>query len=82
MFGEIIVACISFVGTALGSVVSIITANKLTNYKIDELKKEVEKHNGLIDRMYKVEQATTILEEKLNFDELRIEKLERKEETA
>lgn len=82
MIGEIIVACISFIGTALGSIVSIITANRLTNYKIEELKKEVEKHNGLIDRVYKLENRAEVTDERLNFNEMRIKNLERKEETA
>ena len=42
MTGEIIVALISFLGTSLGAVVSVMTSNKLTNYKIEELKKEVQ----------------------------------------
>ena len=36
----------------------------LLNYKIDELTEHVNKHNTLIDRMYKVENRVTLLEEK------------------
>lgn len=60
---NIIIALISLVGTVIGSFSGIIASNKLTNYKIDELKDKVNKHNNLIDRMYKIENRVTLLEE-------------------
>lgn len=80
MTNEIIVAILSLFGTALGGVVSVFTANKLTNYKIDELKKAVEKHNGLIDRVYKLEQDAVLTEEKIKVANHRIDDLEHKQE--
>lgn len=32
------------------------TANKLTNYRIGELEKKVDKHNNLVERVVKLEQ--------------------------
>lgn len=72
----IIVAILSLIGTALGSVVSILTSNKLTTYKIDELKKQVEKHNSIIDRTYKLEERATLAEEKIEVANHRISDLE------
>lgn len=60
---NIIIALISLAGTVIGSFSGIIASNKLTNYKIDELKDKVNKHNNLIDRMYKIENRVTLLEE-------------------
>lgn len=60
---NIIVALISLVGTLVGSLSGVLVSNKLVNYKIDELKEKVNKHNNLIDRMYKVENRVTLLEE-------------------
>jgi sensor histidine kinase YesM len=80
MANEIIVAILSLFGTALGGVVSVFTANKLTNYKIDELKKEVEKHNGLIDRVYKLEEKATLTEEQIKVANHRIDDLEKNQE--
>jgi sensor histidine kinase YesM len=80
MTSEIIVAILSLFGTALGGVVSVFTANKLTNYKIDELKKEVEKHNGLIDRVYKLEEKATLTEEQIKVANHRIDDLEKTQE--
>lgn len=60
---NIIIALISLAGTVIGSFSGILASNKLTNYKIDELKDKVNKHNNLIDRMYKIENRVTLLEE-------------------
>lgn len=78
MSDAIIVAILSLTGTAIGSVVSVLTANRLTNYKIDELKKTVEKHNSLIDRTYKLERDVTLVNEKLDVLDRRVDELERK----
>ena len=55
---EILVAGFSLVGTLVGSLTGIMTANKLTVYRIEQLEKKVEKHNNLADRMIMVEQST------------------------
>ena len=46
-----IVAILSLVGTAVGAFAGILTANKLTNYRISELEKKVDKHNNVIERV-------------------------------
>ena len=76
MTETIIVAILSFTGTAIGSVVSILTANKLTNYKIDELAKKVEKHNNVIERVYRLEQDEAVIMEKIAVANHRIQDLE------
>lgn len=58
MSTEILVAGFSLVGTLVGSLTGIMTANKLTVYRIEQLEKKVEKHNNLADRMIMVEQST------------------------
>lgn len=80
MSSEILIAILSFLGTALGSVVSIMTANALTNYKIEELTKKVEKHNGVIDRVYKLEERAEVTEERMKVANHRIDDLEAKTE--
>ena len=57
MEAEIIVAVLSMFGTAFGSIIGVMTANKLSNYRIEQLEKKVEKHNNLCDRMIIVEQS-------------------------
>lgn len=63
MNSTIIVGILSFIGTLIGTIASTFINNKLTIYRIDELEKHVNKHNNLIDRMYKVENRVTLLEE-------------------
>ena len=48
---NIITALLALVGTVIGSIAGIMTANQLTVYRIDELEKKVEKHNSVIERV-------------------------------
>ncbi len=57
MTSEIIIAIISLVGTATGSIGGIMAANRLTGFRISELEKKVEKHNNVIERVALLEQA-------------------------
>lgn len=43
MDNTLVVALISFAGTLTGTFGGIITSNKLTNYRIEQLEKKVEK---------------------------------------
>lgn len=60
---EIIVAILSLIGTALGTYGGIRTANKLTNHRIEQLEKKVDKHNTIIERTYRLEEKVKNLEE-------------------
>lgn len=76
---EIIVAVLSLIGTAVGSLAGILTANKLMMYRIEQLEKKVEKHNNLIERTFKIEEGVAILDEKIRVANHRIDDLESKE---
>lgn len=65
MTETIIVAILSLVGTLVGSFGGIITANKLTNYRIEQLEKKVEKHNSVIERVFALEAREESLEEQV-----------------
>ena len=58
MAPEVAVAICSLIGTLVGSLAGIMTANKLTTYRIEQLEEKVKKHNNLIERMVVVEQST------------------------
>ena len=58
MENEIAVAICSLVGTLVGSLAGIMTANRLNNYRIEQLEEKVKKHNNLVERMIIVEQST------------------------
>lgn len=65
MTEAIIVAVLSLVGTLVGSIAGILTANKLTVYRIEQLEKKVEKHNNVIERVYLLETRDAVIEEEL-----------------
>ena len=52
------------------------TQTELTLYRIDQLEKKQDVHNGLIDRMYKVEEDVALLKEKYKVEKHRINDLE------
>ena len=66
MWGEIIVAFLSFVGTCIGSWGGL----KLMSYRIEQLEKKVDKHNNFAERM-------PVVEEQIKVINHRIEDLER-----
>lgn len=51
MLQQIIIAAISLLGTLVGTFGGILTSTKLTNYRIEQLEKKVEKHNTVVERM-------------------------------
>lgn len=61
----VLVAILSLVGTLGGTFGGIMTANKLTNYRLEQLEKKVEQHNNLVSRMYEVEKHEAILDEEV-----------------
>ena len=55
MNDTIIVALISLVGTLGGTLGGILVTNKLTNFRIEQLERKMEKHNSVVERTYKLE---------------------------
>ena len=51
MSHEITIAVISLLGSLVGTFGGILTSTKLTNYRIEQLEKKVEKHNNVVERM-------------------------------
>lgn len=72
----VIVALISLAGTMIGSFAGIVTANKLITYRIEQLEKKVDKHNQVIDRVYKLEQSEAVFQEAMSVANHRIGDLE------
>ena len=60
----IIVAIITLIGTIGSGILSAVISNNLIKFRVEQLEKKVDKHNNLIDRMYKAEtNIMLILEE-------------------
>ncbi|MBE6686537.1 MAG: hypothetical protein E7591_04810 [Ruminococcaceae bacterium] len=75
MTKEIIVALLALLGTLSGSFMGVLTANKLVNYRIEQLEKKVDKHNNVIERTYKIEKRLSLVEELMERNENTIEEL-------
>lgn len=65
MTEAIIVAILALIGTLVGTFGGIVTANKLTTYRIEQLEKRVEKHNNVIERVFKLEKQVAVDEEEI-----------------
>ena len=59
MSETVIVGLLSLCGTVIGSIAGILTANKLTNFRIEQLEKKVDKHNSVVERTFKLEGRMT-----------------------
>ena len=76
MSETIIIALLSLIGTLSGTFGGILATSKLTNYRLEQLEKKVDKHNNLIERMFKAEENINILDEKIKIANHRIADLE------
>ena len=76
MPAEVITAALSLVGTLVGTLGGIALSSNLTNYRIEQLEKKVEKHNNLITRTYKLEQEFAVMDEKVKVANHRIDDLD------
>lgn len=56
------------ISAASAIIVSVITAvfnNKLIMYRLEQLEKKMDKHNSLIERVYNLEEAQSVADERL-----------------
>lgn len=58
MDGAVLVAVLGCVGTIIGSGLGAGAAASKTNFRLEQLEKKVDKHNGLIERMVAVEERS------------------------
>jgi ABC-type lipoprotein release transport system permease subunit len=66
MDSTIIIALISFTGTLIGTFGGIITSNKLTTYRIQQLENKVDKHNGFGERIPVIEEQVKVINHRLD----------------
>lgn len=80
MSETVLVALMALLGTLVGSFSGILAANKLVNYRLEKLEKQVEKHNDMhddtVDRVYKLEEHGAVVDEEIKVINHRINDLE------
>ena len=64
-----VISILSLIGTLTGSFGGILVSSKLTNYRIEQLEKKVDRHNSFAERM-------PVVEEKLKEHDRRLEAVE------
>ena len=65
MESDIIVAALSLLGSAGGSVAGILMANKLTNYRIQQLEIKVDKHNNFAGRIPVIDEQIKVINNRI-----------------
>ena len=65
MSDGVIVGLLSLVGTLGGTFGGILVANKLVNYRLEQLEKKVDKHNSVIERTFRLEERCHVIETRL-----------------
>lgn len=76
MSGKVVVALITLLGSAIGTIGGIFATNKMTAYRIEQLEKKVDKHNKVVERMYEAEKNISVISEEIKNVNHRIEELE------
>ena len=74
---DIVVALIAASGGLLGTFAGIMVNSRLMNYRIEQLEKKVDKHNQVVDRVYKLEKRDAVIEEEIKVINHRIDDLEK-----
>jgi hypothetical protein len=66
MAPEILVSILSLLGTLVGSLSGILVANRLTNYRLEQLEKKVDKHNSVVERIALAEKDIKVIGHRLD----------------
>lgn len=72
----IITGLVAILTCSINSTYQASATRKLTEYKIEELTKRVDKHNHVVERMYHLEEEHAVLKEKMDVANHRIADLE------
>lgn len=70
MSNEVLIALLALVGTLVGSISGILIANKLVNYRIEQLEKKIDRYadnqEEIKERLVVVEQSTKSAHKRLD----------------
>ena len=66
MSNEVLTALLAFAGTAIGTLGGIFASSKLTAYRIEQLEKKVDLHNGFAQRIPLIEKDIKVINNRLD----------------
>ena len=72
----VITAGLAFLGTAVGAYYSNQKTTALVVYRLEQLESKVNKHNNVLERVFMLEKAEEVIEEKMRVVNHRIDDLE------
>ena len=76
MNSDIIISLVTLLGSAVGTFGGILLNTRLTNYRIEQLEKKVDKHNSVVERVYILEKRDAVEEEEIKVINHRLSDLE------
>lgn len=76
MNSDIIISLVTLLGSAVGTFGGILLNTRLTNYRIEQLEKKVDKHNNVVERVYILEKRDAVEEEEIKVINHRLSDLE------
>lgn len=82
MSDAVLVALITLGGSAFGSLSGVLITIKLISYRLEQLEKKVDKHNGVIERTFKIEERLALSERDMLVANHRIKDLEEREKVS
>lgn len=80
-WATVAVGILSFLGTLMGAYFSNKKSQALIAYRIEQLERKVDKHNSVIERTFKLEEAEAVQNEQIKVINHRIEDLEKSEQS-
>ena len=63
---DVLIALLSLAGTLTGTLGGILTSARLTNYRIEQLEKKVDRHNGFGERIPVLENRVTVISHRMD----------------
>lgn len=63
---DVLIALLSLAGTLTGTLGGILTSARLTNYRIEQLEKKVDRHNGFAERIPVLEDRVTAISHRMD----------------
>jgi len=80
-WATVLVGVLSFAGTLMGAYFSNKRSQALIAYRIEQLEKKVDKHNSVIERTFKLEEAEAVQNEQIKVINHRLEDIEKIEQS-